>query len=84
VGAPTIEAPPGFDGYGISEAAKVEYAPRMLRSELERIPGPFRLLPDPRGSLQSLKAFNFERFEPKAGEVLLQVQAGRHQLQRCT
>mgnify|MGYP001806729484 CR=1 FL=1 len=48
---------PGFDGYGVSTAAAVTYVPRLLPSAAAASapPPPFKLLPLPKGSLNSLK-----------------------------
>eukprot|EP00889_Picochlorum_renovo_P002063 jgi/Picre1/29093/NNA_004486.t1 len=47
----------------------------MATATLNRIQGPYQLIPDPRGSLKNLKPFALESLNPRSGEVLLQVHA---------
>jgi acyl transferase domain-containing protein/NADPH:quinone reductase-like Zn-dependent oxidoreductase/acyl carrier protein/thioesterase domain-containing protein len=68
-------SPTAFDGYGMATVSKVDFAPRLVKAQIPHIPSAYQLLPDPRGSLHSLKSFTLERSDPKAGEILLQVRA---------
>lgn len=65
-----------FDGYGIAVGSKVEYKPKMMHAQMSNTaPSPYQLLPDPRGSLNNLAAFNVPKGDLKQQEALVMVKA---------
>jgi len=65
-----------FDGYGMAVGSKVGFKPKLMQAQMTNAaPNPYQLLPDPRGSLNSLTAFNLPKGELKQQEALVLVKA---------